>query len=397
MESKNNNIDSSKPPLITKKEEITEETLEDVFNNLDTPPNASAVELARLWKEQIQQKLMEENGVIFTHKTLPLVQMLIDAKVRELLNKTFVKIETKEQDMKTMISNYSHCFNQWVDCSSHVNFHTINQSLLGNLTAKEVWILTFFAMCTSQRSKSDNLLMLGLVGCSTSGKSSLFESILLEGAHVTTNESGVGRFTVGAKPVLLFHDIAIRTMVSGKDVEKIKAIARTEPAVAKVHSTTIQLPPIFLFYSSNERLLSHEFNNASPEAFLRWRTYGSQATEVGKKRVPQEHLLAIQNRFIEVFVREKPPLDTNYLPKYGGFQRIHGVLGMFPRLISILQKYESDDFHSPYLYLYVLKAMCRYASQYAEHMGDQNIKMTLTHLVFKLVSEDLYDSIIQDL
>ena len=384
--------------LISFKDMRIEDFLNHVFDSLSTPRHASAEELARLWKEQVQAKIASES-IVLSHRTLPLVQIMLDQKVKSVLDQTFVKVKGYEPDMKEMVNSYSICFNQWIDSYDHVSFKAVNTQLLGNLTAQEAWILTFFAFCTNHRTKNDNLLQLGLVGCSTSGKSTLFESILMEGAHLTTNESGVGRFHVGSKPVLLFHDIAIKTLVKGNDVEKIKTIARTEPTIAKVHSKTEPLPPLFIFYSSNERLMTHEFHSDQSKPMFRWRNYGTEAIDrVGEKRVkkPSVHLAAIQNRFIEAFVRSRPPLDPQHLPQFGGFQRIHGVLGLFPRVLAILGKYEAKDFHSPFLYLYALKALCKYSKTYSEVMDDKNIKSEILIRVFKLVNEHQIDDIIKD-
>ena len=383
-------------PLVSHRDEVIEDFLNEIFDSLSVPLHTSAAELSRIWKEQVQEKISHQS-IVLSHRTSPLVQIMLEQKVKQVFDSTFVKVQCDEQDFKTMIENYSKCFNTWVDSDSCVSFKAYNKTLVGNLSTKDAWILTFFAFCTNQRTKGDNLLQLGLTGCSTSGKSTLFESILMEGAHVTTNETGVGRYTVGSKPVLLFHDIPIQTLVSGKDVEKIKTIARTETTVAKVHSTTITLPPLFLFYSSNERLLTHEFMPDKSRPLLNWRHYGSQAMKPGQKRVSQEHLTAVQNLFIEVYVRDRPSLDTKYLPTSGGFQRMHGVLGLFERILSILDKYDAKDFHSPYLYLYALKAMCRYSSLYDITMQQPEIKTRILNLVFKLVKPELVDDITKDL
>ena len=383
-------------PLVSHRDEVVEGFLNQVFDSLSVPLHTSATELARIWKDEVQEKISHQS-IVLSHRTSPLVQIMLEQRVKQVLDSTFVKVQCGEQDFKTMVENYSKCFSKWVDSESCVSFKACNKTLLGNLPAKDAWILTFFAFCTNQRTKGDNLLQLGLSGCSTSGKSTLFESILMEGAHVTTSESGVGRYTVGSKPVLLFHDIPVHTLVSGKDVEKIKTIARTETTVAKVHSSTITLPPLFLFYSSNERLLTHEFMPDKSRPLLNWRHYGSQALKTGQKRVSQEHLTAVQNRFIEVFVRERPQLDVDCLPTSGGFQRMHGVLGLFERVMSILDKYEAKDFHSPYLYLYALKAMCRYSSLYSITMDQPEIKTRLFNLVFKLVKPELVDDITKDM
>ena len=383
-------------PLVSKRDVVVEDFLNQVFDSLTIPLHTSPSELARQWKEEVKEKI-SNHSIVLSHRTSPLVDILLEQKVKQVLNSTFVKVQSSEPDFKTMVENYNKCFDAWVDNESCVSFKAYNKNLLGNLSAKDAWILTFFAFCTNQRTQGDNLLQLGLTGCSTSGKSTLFESILIEGAHITTSEAGVGRYNVGSKPVLMFHDIPVSTLVSGKDVEKIKTIARTEPTVAKVHSSTEPLPPLFLFYSSNERLLTHEFHPDKTKPLMNWRHYGSQAVKPGQKRISQEHVTAVQNRFIEVFVRQRPQLEIQYLPTSGGFKRMHGVLGMFERILAILSKYESKDFHSPYLYLYALKALSRYSSLYEITMERKDIKNLIYNQVFKLVKPDLIDDITQDL
>lgn len=393
MESKN---EERAKALVSQRDGDVEDFLQEIFNSLSVPLHTSATELARLWKEQVQEKISGES-IVLSHRTSPLVQIMIEQKVKQVLDSTFVRVKSNSLDFKTMVENYSKCFNVWIDAENCVSFKAQNRTLLGKLSPKDTWILTFFAFCTNQRTKGDNLLQLGLTGCSTSGKSTLFESILMEGAHVTTSESGVGRYTVAGKPVLLFHDIPVYTLVGGRDVEKIKTIARTETTVAKVHSSTITLPPLFLFYSSNERLLTHEFQPDKSRPHGGWRHYGSQALKTGQKRISQEHLSAVQNRFIEVFVRQRPQLNNEWLPTSGGFERMHGVLGMFERILSILDKYETEDFHSPYLYLYALKAICRYSSLYSITMNQPNIRDRIKALVVRLVKPEHAEDIIKEL
>jgi hypothetical protein len=50
------------------------------------------------------------------------------------------------------------------------------------------------------------------------------------------------RFDVGSKNTILLHDIEIAKLL-GVDFEKIKSIARADCTVAKIHSSTMMLPP----------------------------------------------------------------------------------------------------------------------------------------------------------
>jgi len=256
-----------------------------------------------------------------------------------------------------------------------------------------MFILTFFAFLTCKRAKNDNILQLGLVGCSTAGKSTLFEACLMEGSHVTTNEAGVGRFQVGNKPVLMFHDINIRTLAMSKDTEKIKTIARTEPTVTKIYSTVYTLQPLFLFYSSNERLMTHKFDGPLERPHFS-RTYGSQVMETGKKRISDDSLAAVQNRFLEAFVRSPPPLNKDDLPSSGGFQRIHAVLGLFRRIVAIMRHYEPQQFFSPVLVKYVLHGLCANNAKHSKLMQADGTAL-LQMLVNKFVKEtDLKETLL---
>lgn len=377
--------------FITSREIVTESFLRDVIDSLPEPPNSSAVELARVWKEEAKKRIADMS-VTLSHKVQPIMQILLDQKLANSMDKSFSTIQTIEPSVLDMASKYTRCFDAWVDAEQCVSFKATNTRLLGNIQVKDMFILTFFVFLTCKRTKNDNILQLGLVGQSTAGKSTFFEACLMEGSHVTTNESGVGRFQVGNKPVLMFHDISIRTLAVGKDSEKIKTIARTEPTVTKIHGNVITLPPLFLFYSSNERLMSHKFEE--PNAKLSFnRLYASQVNETGKKRISDETILALQNRFIEAFVRSPPFIDKNDLPHSGGFQRIHGILGLFRRITRIMKHYKTEDFYSPVLIQYVMHGLCANCSKHTEITNCDGSNV-LRQLVDKHVHPQLQQSLI---
>lgn len=365
--------------MVSVREQLTETYLREIIDSLPVPPNASGAELGQLWKREAQKRIGNAS-VTLSHRVDPLLKLLLEQKVAQTMSSTFVTIDAVHENLADLVQRYKNVFTTWIDAEEHVTFKATNTRLLGKISAKDMFVLTFFAFCTCKRIKNDNLLMLGLVGCSTTGKSTIFESCLMQGSHISTNEQGCGRFQVGDKPILLFHDVDIRTLAVSKDTEKIKTIARTEPTVSKVHSNIITLPPLFLFYSSNERLMSHRFKSSVQT--MQPKVYPSQVNVVGKKRCSDENLAAIQNRFIEAFVRSPPPLDVNDLPRSGGFQRIHGVLGMFERVIEILQRYEPTDVFSPVLTKYVLSGLDNNMAQYNElhHNHQQDVGSTIKQL-----------------
>lgn len=67
--------------LVSHRDEVVEEFLYRVFNSLTTPEHTSATELARIWKEQIHEKIASES-IALSHRTTPLVQIMLDQKVK---------------------------------------------------------------------------------------------------------------------------------------------------------------------------------------------------------------------------------------------------------------------------------------------------------------------------
>ena len=109
---------------------------------------------------------------------------------------------------------------------------------------------------------------------------------------------------------VVFHDINIATLV-GADVERVKSLARSETTVVKIHSSTTTVSPLFVFYTSNERLFKHSIPAMNNRGFSQ--SCPSQAEEVGKKRVSAENLEAVKARFLEMYVFKGPPKNREDL------------------------------------------------------------------------------------
>ena len=160
--------------LVTAKELRIEHYLEEIFDGLEVPTTTtttnntfSASELALKWKEEVKKKLASVS-VTLSHRTAPLVEILMEKKLGEVMESNFVSITVPDQDSKNMVTSYQECFETWVDDGNRVHFRAMNTTLLGKLSAKDVFILTFFSQCTNRRVKNDNVLQLGLVVRSSS-------------------------------------------------------------------------------------------------------------------------------------------------------------------------------------------------------------------------------------
>ena len=107
------------------------------------------------------------------------------------------------------------------------------------------------------------MFSLSLTGCSTTGKTVLFENPIMGNSHSFVGETGVSRYRVGNKSLLLYSDIALERLMRGSDGEKFKTISRGEKTVCKIHSSTEELPPVFVFLTSNQNIHKHVFASMS--------------------------------------------------------------------------------------------------------------------------------------
>ena len=159
----------------------------------------------------------------------------------------YKKITLPATDMHSMALLYQEAINTWLD-SEKVSFQTTNVRLAGKLSLKDCFVLHFFSFLCCYRCEWDNCFVLAVTGCSTSGKTVLFENPIMRNAHSFIGEVGVGRYTVGSKSLLLYSDIALEHLLKGNDGEKFKTLARTERTTCKIHSHTeeVQLPLLLL-------------------------------------------------------------------------------------------------------------------------------------------------------
>jgi len=168
---------------------------------------------------------------------------------------------------------------------------------------------------------------------------------------------------------VVFHDINIATMI-GADVERIKSLARSETTVVKIHSSTTTVSPMFVFYTSNERLFKHvipvgysgkNFPISCP----------SQVEIAGRKRVSDENLEAVKARFLELYVHKTPLQSKQDLEQSGTFSRNHFIHGTFDKALHLLEKYPVKAFHSLHLPAYVLSGLTKNAATMESVMCDQ--------------------------
>jgi hypothetical protein len=320
-------------------------------------------ELTQDWMKIISKRIAEISPTL-SHRLTPLLHHILTQKANAALAESYVSVPVPESDLATTCSAFRVCFDSWVDADDCVSFQVKNTALLGTLKPKDYFILTLFSMATTKRAKGDNMLMLGCTGISSCGKSTFFESTLMEGSHVYTPDSGVGRFDIQSKVILFAHDVPIDTIVIGRDSDKFRTMCRSEPTVAKTFGSTVCIPSVWVCYTSNQRLLEHKFTVEEGQ-FLS-RVYPSQAcSRPGTKRSKGELVSAMQNRMCEMYIRRKPPVDVKLLPRQGTFQRQHLVVGLFRRVIAILSDKLPSDFYSKMICMYTISGLAKHFKTFA--------------------------------
>jgi hypothetical protein len=191
------------------------------------------------------------------------------------------------------------------------------------------------------------------------GKSTLWENVILEIAHNLTTEQGVGRFKTESKSVLLLHDCPLSMLVVGKDKDRLKAISRSEPTTAKVHSSTNVINYVHLFATSNQHLLSHQFHEPdTPFCKDHFKVYHQDAiTPRQLENVSRPDWEAVKKRFLECYVRKKPPLKN--LMKNGTFSRLDCIRGTMNRVLIILCAHGPEHVNSRYYFLYPMSGAAK--------------------------------------
>ncbi len=372
MSSSSSSSSSSAPPsadaipisptsiLLSNKEILTEEFLKSFLEGFEQRNGSFSDLPADL---SIQEQLLKaeqelsECSILFSHKYNPIVKAFIKAQFEKHLNARYGVIAIEMEDEETMADMYLNCYWHFISDFDSIHFAALDRSLIKNIHMADYFTLMFYSMSTVKRQEGDNCLSLLIVGASSTGKTAIFESPLQQVSHNFTNESGVGRFNCNGKSVLLLHDVPINVLTRARDMEKLKAIARTEPVSVKVHSKTISLSPIFIVATSNQLLYSHRFKHPERKG-INFKTFYTSDIQPSPS-MTEADTKAIKYRFIEMMVRQRPIIPSECIPKSGTFKRNHLIKGLYGDIVFLLEDYNRDDFGSEYVFLYALIALSK--------------------------------------
>jgi hypothetical protein len=363
-------IDALKAVLLSKKDQQVEEyikTFMSSFNKNDFESSMKSADLSLQERFQQAQRKMADSSIILAHKYTPFIKELVNAQEQQELNAKFAVIKATPAPLEDMAKKYRNCFNTWINSKDDVHLKVLNpKEQLGNIAITDMFTLIYFATITSRRQTGDNMLQLMVTGYTSCGKTMIFEAPLLDVSHVLTTEKGVSRFNCDSKSTMLLHDINVDVLVKGSDTDKMKAICRGEPVPTKTYGSVQTVPSVFVFVTSNRRLMSHVFDK--PERKLGSTFQRVYKTDVKSTRsIHPGDVSAVQSRFLEAFVRQRPKLNEEDLPKHGTFERTHVIVGLFDDVICILTKYSPEDYPTQYYYLYAIGGLCKHVNLLPEH------------------------------
>jgi hypothetical protein len=131
--------------------------------NRNSNSSLSADELQQYQMSRAHERLSKCSPVL-AHRYGPLLKTHFQHLQEERLNDAFAEIDVEGLPLAKKARVYQRCFDNFVDDEEAVAFATYNKTMLGNVSAKDYWILVFFIMATCRRVKGDAMLQLIISG-----------------------------------------------------------------------------------------------------------------------------------------------------------------------------------------------------------------------------------------
>jgi hypothetical protein len=97
-------------------------------------------------------------------KTAPVIRSYVSRMFDAQLDNLFAEIRMPEMPMRDKALLYQRMFANLFDDDKSVSFAATNKALLGKISIRDLYFLTFYACVTSRRHRGDNLLQLGCIG-----------------------------------------------------------------------------------------------------------------------------------------------------------------------------------------------------------------------------------------
>lgn len=355
---------------------------------------------------QRTSELLNDCPSLFNSKFGKTIRDYIVGKFHFLSNKMLVTLPPVRCSLTEMVKKYKTVFNSWIDSENCMSFQTKFATALFysqeyHFSLKDMFVLHLFAMGTGRRTVEDHLLQLAVTGKSTVGKTVLFERPLYNLSSTFCGDEGIGRFNLNGKSIFMCNDVSINKLVTGINGATFKTMCRTEPTKQKVFGTTEIVPVAFIFISANENIQDHNIfipdvvvppstsasaltpyqkvmNNRKNQQYAE-KTNQKKKTNVQKEQIAGQYLNvasqlratknrnddenceALKNRILECYVYERPNVPPRSFPKAGTcFDFHHMNLGLFDRVLDILDAHPLEHHYSEFLYRYCVYGLGSY-------------------------------------
>lgn len=286
---------------------------------------------------------------------------------------------------------YKSFFKLWLKDPTLYSITTTYPSVIEKISLlplKHVFVLHLFIFGTCKRIKNDNLCCLSVTGISTIGKSSLIENPLEHICYNITAESGCNRFQLDTKSIMLLHDADPKLLLSKQDANIYRCVARAEVCKVKTYGSVSTLPAVFLLLTSNQTIHTHSFSIPnSPLKQVQQSSLLKRHTKSHTNKTNDETVKAIQNRFLEIYFRKRPPIPKEYFPHDGrAFTRQHFIVGLFKLVMNILLAHPKPHFYySTMVPIYCISGLLHHLPLYCDVMClDKNLQVILKNKLLTL-------------
>ena len=365
------------PSLISKKDQAMDKFLRDLidiivgsFLKRGQTEGLDFSDMSNRLSEEIHKYISNRSPTLGKRVSLIVREQLTHLE-EQLVAKHFRPLPNnmKLTESSKLVYNYQQLYKQFMD-SPYVLVKLQLDSLRGNLPVKDNTSLLFFTMLTNRRIKNDALPALCVGGRSSCGKSTLFDSVLSSRSMSVSLENGVGRFAcTPSQTVLWFHEIGPSTLLGKVEGNIFKSVARAERTTAKKFGAVTLLKDMFVFVTSNSRLLDHSVEALPgsplyPESSFKQLSF-FRGTEMPMEKVKKTvklkselafplavsesgamHIEAIKSRVLEVFCAAQPDLDLDLFPNCSGFSWPIGVCGLFDIVLDIILSTNTETLKS---------------------------------------------------
>ena len=155
-----------KTQLLTKKEILGEEFLQQLFQDIDKNQcdTSNSADLSHQEQLNYAKKKLSDYSLFLAHKYEPILKDYVALKEQQRLLGQFSVIKAEQPQDFDLAKKYQLCFNAFINSNQDVSVKVSNKDLIKNIDVKDAFILTFYSFGTAKRQEADNLAQLAICG-----------------------------------------------------------------------------------------------------------------------------------------------------------------------------------------------------------------------------------------